>query len=124
LTFYVDPSAEALAASPPSPRGSSEVDSYRKTARFPSASMSGGLISPYRTRFAQELAQQALMDGEDPSESIVGGVDGRTGLDPESFSVHGRASSFASPSANLRNATWSLSARLAVEEEMEASGRR
>jgi len=93
-----------------------------KTARFPSASMTGSVMSPYRTRFAQELAQQALMDGEDPSESIVGGVDGGTGLDPGSFSVRGRASSFASPSANLMNAAWRRSARLAVEEEMEVAG--
>ncbi|KAI5848344.1 hypothetical protein BZA05DRAFT_403781 [Tricharina praecox] len=123
LTFYVDYSAEALAASPPKPRGSSELDSYMKTARFPSANMTSNIMSPYRTRFAQELAQQALMDGEDPNESFVGGVDGRTGLDPESFSVRGRASSFASPSANLKNAAWSLSARLAVEDEMDASRR-
>ncbi|KAF8535135.1 hypothetical protein BDD12DRAFT_856747 [Trichophaea hybrida] len=113
--------AEELATTEASPPHSSEVDSYLRTARFPSAS-GGGMMSPYRTKFAQELAQQALLDGDDVGESIVGGVDGRTGLDPESFSVrahHGR-NSFASPGAGVQGGKrWSLRARMAEEDEIE-----
>ncbi|KAF8244366.1 hypothetical protein K440DRAFT_636318 [Wilcoxina mikolae CBS 423.85] len=116
--------AEELAATEASLPHSSEVDSYLRTARFPSAS--GGMMSPYRTKFAQELAQQALLDGDDVGESIVGGVDGRTGLDPESFSVkahHGR-NTFASPGAGVQGGKrWSLSARMAEEDEIEARAR-
>lgn len=118
ITFHVDGDAELLAASPPPPsRNSSEVESYMKTARFPSANLNGTMMSPYRTKFAQELAEKALQDGNSLGESIVGGVDGTTGFDPESFSVRGRAGSFASPSLGTRAKVWSLSARLAAEEE-------
>lgn len=120
LSFDTAEAPTTVEASPPH---SSEVDSYLRTARFPSAN--GGMMSPYRTKFAQELAQQALLDGDDVGESIVGGVDGCTGLDPESFSVrahHGRNSSFASP-AGAGSKRWSLSARMAEENEMEARAR-
>jgi hypothetical protein len=77
------------------------------------------IMSPYQGSFAKELvAQQTLLRGaaEGLGESIVGGVDGRTGLDPGSFSVRGTV---MSPQGNP---VWSLSARMAVEEEMEKLG--
>ena len=108
--FHVDTTADELAAIASPPQNSSEVGSYLRTARFPSAA-----VSPYRTKFAQELAQQALLDGDDAVESIVGGVDGRTGLDPESFSVRAHARM-----GSLAGQPWTLSARMAVEDEVAA----
>lgn len=111
--FHVDTTADTLAAVASPPRNSSEVESYLRTARFPSAA-----ISPYRTKFAQELAQQALLDGDDVGESIVGGVDGRTGLDPESFSVRAHVRT-----GSLAGQPWTLSARMAVEDDEVAAKR-
>ncbi|KAA8911463.1 hypothetical protein FN846DRAFT_426297 [Sphaerosporella brunnea] len=113
-TAHFSDSAEHLAELMAKPNvDSSEVDSYLRTARFPSAGV-------YRTSFAKELAQQALLSGDDVGESVVGGVDGRTGLDPESYSV--RAGGGIGGLGNPRGNVWSLSARMAVEEEMERRG--
>jgi hypothetical protein len=80
------------------------------------------ILSPYQGSFAKELmAQQTLLrdtETQGVGESIVGGVDGRTGLDPGSFSVRG-AQGLLSPQGNP---VWSLSARMAVEEQMERAG--
>ena len=119
VAFHVDTTAEELAASPPTSRNSTEVDSYLRTARFPSAGSNGGLMSPYLTRLAQEVAAQAMVEGEDNIDSVVGGVDGRTGLDPESFSVRGR-NSFASPGM-AGGGAFSLSRRMADEDEGRVS---
>lgn len=72
-------------------------------------------MSPYLTRLAQEVATQAMFEGQEGIDSIVGGVDGRTGMDPESFSVRGR-SSFVSPGMAGAGG-YSLSRRLAEEDE-------
>ncbi|CCX34513.1 hypothetical protein FPQ18DRAFT_345976 [Pyronema domesticum] len=120
----------------------SQVDSYIRTQRFPSATMSS-----YKTKYAEELATQLMGEGV-AEESVVGGVDGRTGLDPGSFSVRGRGSymggarlgsvaggqrlSVAGGSymGSLRGSVaqgqrgYSLSARMAEEDEMEEEMRR
>lgn len=85
-------SADLLAATPtsfsaPEEQGSSEksdsVASYRRSSLFPSAYDR----TPYRTAYAAEVAAAAALgDDEDYGgalESVVGGVDGRTGLDPD-----------------------------------------
>jgi hypothetical protein len=120
----------------------SQVDSYIRTQRFPSATMSS-----YKTKYAEELAKQLMREGG-AEESVVGGVDGRTGLDPGSFSVRGRGSymegsrfgsvaggqrlSIAGGSymGSLRGSVaqgqrgYSLSARMAEEDELEEEMRR
>jgi hypothetical protein len=123
MAFRISESTKQLAASPPASRNSSGVDSYMKTARFPSASFAGGMMSPYRTRFAQELAERALQEGDNAEESFVGGVDGGTGLDPGSFTVRRGGTEFASPTTGIPvDGAWSLSARLAQEEGLATVG--
>ncbi|KAH0603368.1 uncharacterized protein H6S33_007690 [Morchella sextelata] len=85
-------SADLLAAMPTSfsapaeegsPEKSDSVASYRRSSPFPSAYDR----TPYRTAYAAEVAAAAaLEDDEDyggAMKSVVGGVDGRTGLDPD-----------------------------------------
>jgi hypothetical protein len=73
-------------------------------------------MSPYRTQFAAEVAEQA---SKEPGygESFVGGVDGRSGLDPapgmSSFSMtHGASVTGSVP--------MSFSQRMAIEDAMDA----
>ncbi|TGZ76695.1 hypothetical protein EX30DRAFT_367233 [Ascodesmis nigricans] len=152
-----DTDLDLLSASPPrAPTSSNELDSYQRSDRFssgprPSSSASNttvtaitGLLSPYKTRFAQELAEAALKEGETGEESFVGGVDGGTGFDEVAASVRG--ASFvgrggvppvgigsahqgqgmgSQPEASLRGGGgFSFSQRMAMEEAMEGGGRR
>lgn len=98
--YKVD-SADILASmptsSPTAEDGSLEkndsVSSYRRSSPFPSAYDR----TPYRTAYAAEVAAAAALDDEadygGAMESVVGGVDGRTGLDPDVSSFSYRASS-------------------------------
>ncbi|KAG0137041.1 hypothetical protein HOY82DRAFT_576073 [Tuber indicum] len=96
------------------------VSSYRLTSPFPSASILP-TTSPYRTAHAAEVAASAL-DGE--LESVVGGVDGRTGLDPDvsSFqpatgtSINRRRSGSVIAPQEVRPERMSLGMRMAFEE--------
>lgn len=136
-----DDTLNLLTESPPKP--TNELDSYRRTDRFSSAPGAHGMLSPYRTKFAQEVAELAFKeDGDMPTETPVGGVDGGTGLDPGSFSL--RRGSLANAMASGRQigakkgkvgsvggvgsmgggGGFSFSQRLAMEDEMAGSGRR
>ncbi|PWW77434.1 hypothetical protein C7212DRAFT_350985 [Tuber magnatum] len=96
------------------------VSSYHLTSPFPSASMLP-TTSPYRTAHAAKVAASAL-DGE--LESVVGGVDGRTGLDPDvsSFqtaagtSINRRRSGSVAVPQDVRPERMSLGMRMAFEE--------
>lgn len=76
-----------------SPEKNDSVSSYRRSSPFPSAYDR----TPYRTAYAAEVAAAAALDDEadygGALESVVGGVDGRTGLDPDVGSFSYRASS-------------------------------
>jgi hypothetical protein len=106
---------------PSSPAAKNDsVSSYRLTSPFPSASILP-TTSPYRTAHAAEVAASAL-DGE--LESVVGGVDGRTGLDPDvsSFqpatgtSINRRRSGSVIAPQEVRPERMSLGMRMAFEE--------
>ncbi|PUU84104.1 hypothetical protein B9Z19DRAFT_1071030 [Tuber borchii] len=113
--------AEMPASEPPSSTTAKNdsVSSYRLTSPFPSASVLP-TASPYRTAYAAEVAASAF-DGE--LESVVGGVDGRTGLDPDvsSFqaapgtSINRRRGSVILPQ-EVRPERMSLGMRMAFEE--------
>lgn len=96
-------SADLLAAVPTSfsapaeedtPEKSDSVASYRRSSPFPSAYDR----TPYLTAYAAEVAAAAALDDDEDYggalESVVGGVDGRTGLDPDMSSFR--------PSAGVR----------------------
>lgn len=135
-----DDSLNLLTSSPP--KSTNELDSYRRTDRFSSAPGAYGMLSPYRTKFAQEVAEMAFKeDGDIPTETPVGGVDGGTGLDPGSFSL--RKGSLATAMASGRQiggvkkggkvesiggvgsigggGGFSFSQRMAMEDEMAAA---
>jgi len=113
--------ADIPAGEPPSSATAKNdlVSSYRLTSPFPSASVLP-TTSPYRTAYAAEVAASAL-DGE--LESVVGGVDGGTGLDPDlsSFqpaagtSISGRRGSVILPQ-EVRPERMSLGMRMAFED--------
>ncbi|KAI5779768.1 hypothetical protein EDC01DRAFT_776800 [Geopyxis carbonaria] len=108
-------SVKALAESPPPTTTGDELDSYRKTDRFFSASSAGRLASPYRTKFAQEVAERAMRDGDAGlAESVVGGLDGGTGPDPSSFSL--RRGSVRGSVGGVGSGGFSLSQRMAMED--------
>lgn len=81
-------SADLLASMPTSytadasPEKNDSVSSYRRSSPFPSAYNH----TPYRTAYAAEVAAAAALDDDanygGVMESVVGGIDGRTGLDP------------------------------------------
>lgn len=107
-------SADILASMPSSftmadnasPEKNDSVSSYRRSSPFPSAYDR----TPYRTVYAAEVAAAAALDDEadygGALESVVGGVDGRTGLDPDISSSY-RASSLG-PGGGSRGRSGSL----------------
>lgn len=113
--------ADMPASEPPSPTTAKNdsVSSYRLTSPFPSASVPP-TASPYKTAHAAEVAASAF-DGE--PESVIGGVDGGTGLDPDvsSFqpaagtSINRRRGSVILPQ-EVRPERMSLGMRMAFEE--------
>lgn len=108
-------SADILASMPSSftmadnasPEKNDSVSSYRRSSPFPSAYDR----TPYRTAYAAEVAAAAALDDEadygGALESVVGGVDGRTGLDPDISSFSYRASSLG-PGGGSRGRSGSL----------------
>lgn len=64
-------------------------------------------LMPYRTRYAQELAEAVEREGGPGVESVVGGIDGGTGLDPGIGSWEASA---------RKEVPMSMSMRLAMEE--------
>lgn len=121
-----------------SPEKNDSVSSYRRSSPFPSAYDR----TPYRTAYAAEVAAAAALDDEadygGAMESVVGGVDGRTGLDPDVSSFSYRASSLG-PGAGSRGRSgstagggmeavdpgrMSLGMRMAWESGMKDEGRR
>lgn len=108
-------SADILASMPSSfttaddasPEKNDSVSSYRRSSPFPSAYDR----TPYRTAYAAEVAAAAALDDKadygGALESVVGGVDGRTGLDPDVSSFSYRASSLG-PGGESRGRSGSL----------------
>lgn len=108
-------SADILASMPSSftiaengsPEKNDSVSSYRRSSPFPSAYDR----TPYRTAYAAEVAAAAALDDEadygGALESVVGGVDGRTGLDPDISNFSYRASSLG-PGGGSRGRSGSL----------------
>lgn len=108
-------SADILASMPSSfttadnasPEKNDSVSSYRRSSPFPSAYDR----TPYRTAYAAEVAAAAALDDEadygGALESVVGGVDGRTGLDPDISSFSYRGSSLG-PGGGSRGRSGSL----------------
>lgn len=108
-------SADILASMPSSftmadnasPEKNDSVASYRRSSPFPSAYDR----TPYRTAYAAEVAAAAALDDEADYggvlESVVGGLDGRTGLDPDISSFSYRPSSLG-PGVGSRGRSGSL----------------
>ncbi|CUS11996.1 unnamed protein product [Tuber aestivum] len=119
-------SADILAdvpASEPAPATTAKgdlVSSYRLTSPFPSAPILP-TTSPYRTAHAAEVAASTF---DDELESVVGGVDGRTGLDPDASSfqtaagtsINRRRSGSVAVPQDVRPERMSLGMRMAFEE--------
>ncbi|RPB02065.1 hypothetical protein L873DRAFT_1674119 [Choiromyces venosus 120613-1] len=112
--------ADVPTSEPPSSSAKNDsVSSYRLTSPPPFAPVLP--TSPYRTAYAAEVAASAL-DGE--LESVVGGVDGGTGLDPDvsSFqaaagtSINRRRSGSVIVPQEMRPERMSLGMRMAFEE--------
>ncbi|KAL7273704.1 hypothetical protein RUND412_003424 [Rhizina undulata] len=106
-----------------------QASSYRRTSPFPSASaFSPARNSSFRNAFAADLAAaEALTEETEGLESVVGGVDGSTGLDPDVSSLskgmrigngRRRGSMLRAGAAGTVGAEgMSFSARMAMEEQ-------